>query len=98
MSDNPYQPPPSTGSDRAGGQAATFAKCPSCNRSNATKIGYTYWGGVLGPKLLSHVKCNECGTKYNGKSGKSNLVPIIIYSVVTFVIALAVVIAIRMVL
>jgi hypothetical protein len=45
-------------------------------------VGFTWWGGIIGPKLLNHVKCQRCGTGYNGKSGKSNTTGIVIYSVV----------------
>ena len=58
------------------------------------KVGFTWWGGVLGPKLISHVKCQDCGTAFNGKSGKSNTLPITIYCVVTLAIALVVIITI----
>ena len=35
----------------------------------------------MGPALLTHVKCEECGTQYNGKTGKSNTTGIVIYTV-----------------
>jgi phage FluMu protein Com len=57
-----------------------YADCPECNnRGNATRVGFTWWGGLVGPALLTHVRCNECGTGYNGKSGKSNNTAIAIY-------------------
>lgn len=65
-----------------------YAPCPKCGSTNAQKVGYTWWGGALGPALFHHVKCNSCGTTYNGKTGKSNVTAIIIYSVVIFVICL----------
>jgi hypothetical protein len=67
-----------------------FAPCPNCRCTTATRVKYTMWGGVLGPKLLTHVKCAQCGSKYNGKTGKSNMGAIIIYTVVLFAIAVAV--------
>ena len=72
------------------GNYTDAAPCPKCGQSNADKINYTWWGGAIGPRLFSHVKCNNCGTAYNGKSGNSNTTNIIIYSVVIFVIAIAV--------
>jgi len=45
---------------------------------------------MLGPKLLTHVKCQACGKKYNGKTGKENTTNIIIYSVVVGVICFAI--------
>ncbi len=66
-----------------------FAPCPMCSSSNATKLSWTWWGGKFGPYLFTHVKCEDCGATYNGKTGKSNKVPIIIYQVVTWIGALA---------
>lgn len=59
-----------------------YAPCPKCSGTQSTEVGFTWWGGVLGPKLLNHVKCQRCGTAYNGKSGKSNTTGIAIYSAV----------------
>ena len=59
-----------------------YAPCPQCNTSDAEKLKFTWWGGVLGPKLLTHVKCQACGKKYNGKTGRDNTVNIIIYGLV----------------
>lgn len=49
-----------------------YAPCPNCGNINASKAEYTWWGGVIGPYLLSHVTCNYCGTGYNSKTGKAN--------------------------
>lgn len=65
-----------------------YAPCPNCQGTNSKQVGFTWWGGVIGPKLLNHVKCQACGTAYNGKSGKSNTNGIIIYSLVAFFIVL----------
>ena len=56
-----------------------YAACPKCGASNAKLLNFTWWGGVLGPRLLTHVKCPDCGHKYNGKTGKDNTVGIAIY-------------------
>jgi hypothetical protein len=63
-----------------------YAPCPNCGQSNAKKVSYTWWGGALGPAMFTHVKCQNCGTQYNGKTGKSNQQSIIIYNVVVFVV------------
>lgn len=65
-----------------------YAPCPKCRQAVAQKVSFTWWGGILGPKLLSHVKCGACGTGYNGKTGKDNTTGIVIYSIVAAVIAL----------
>ena len=56
--------------------------CPKCGSSNVKKVGYTWWGGAIGPRLMNHTKCNNCGATYNGKSGKPNTNAIILYNVV----------------
>jgi transposase-like protein len=74
---------------RTGSNALSeFKPCPKCQAQNATRVGYTWWGGVLGPKLFTHVKCGSCSTTFNGKTGKSNNTAIAIYSVVLFVVVL----------
>lgn len=94
-----YGAPPPAGWQQPGGPpayaaappgAGQYAACPKCQRPDPEKVGFTWWGGVLGPRMLSHVKCRWCGTQYNGKTGKSNTTGIVIYSVVLFVIALAI--------
>ena len=67
-----------------------YAACPKCGQSNAKKVSYTWWGGALGPSMFTHFKCQSCGTQYNGKTGKSNQQNIILYFVVSFVIAFCV--------
>ena len=59
--------------------------CPKC-RGTAEKLKFTWWGGVIGPKILKHVKCTSCGYKYNGKTGKDNTTGIIIYSAIVAIL------------
>jgi len=63
-----------------------YVPCPECQSPSVEKVNFTWWGGVLGPSLLTHVKCQNCGTTFNGKTGQPNTVPIIIYSAVMFVL------------
>jgi hypothetical protein len=44
-----------------------------------SKPGFTWWGGILGPKLLNHHVCGACGFGFNGSTGKSNSTAIGIY-------------------
>ena len=67
-------------------EQATLAPCPTCGKTDATKVTYTWWGGALGPRMMNHVKCNNCGTGYNSKTGKNNTMPIVIYFVVIVVV------------
>lgn len=85
--ENPYQSP-SVFPSRQGGRS-DYAPCPKCSSTLAKEVGFTWWGGLLGPKLLTHVKCQHCGTAYNGKTGKSNTRGIVVYSLVACVIAFA---------
>ena len=66
-----------------------YAPCPSCGNTTAKKIGWTIWGGALGPKLLTHVRCTNCSCAYNGKSGMYNASGITMYLIISLVIGLA---------
>ena len=70
-----------------------FAPCPKCRNANAQQLSFTWWGGVLGPKLFTHVKCQTCGAKYNGKTGRNNTTNIVIYfaivGIIVFVLSFA---------
>ena len=65
-----------------------YAPCPNCRQSNAEQLKFTWWGGLIGPKILTHVKCQSCGKQYNGKTGNDNTNGIIIYCVIVGVICL----------
>ena len=62
-----------------------YVPCPKCNGA-AERLKFTWWGGVLGPRILSHVKCQSCGHKYNGKAGKDNTMGIVIYSAIVAIL------------
>ena len=70
----------------------SYAPCPKCNQAAAEKLKFTWWGGILGPKILTHVKCLACGHKYNGKTGRDNTNGIIIYCVIVGILCLALVV------
>ena len=63
-----------------------IAPCPKCGSTDAKKVSFTWWGGALGPRLFNLVKCNSCGTEYNGKTGKLNQQNMIIYLIVSLLI------------
>jgi hypothetical protein len=57
--------------------------CPHCQReAPSTPAGFTWWGGLIGAKILNHVHCSLCGGGYNSKTGRSNTTSIAIYMVV----------------
>ncbi|HUH05161.1 MAG TPA: hypothetical protein VML75_24350 [Kofleriaceae bacterium] len=81
-----YLPPPGARTHEG------YLACPKCGSVQCRRLGFTWWGGVIGAKLLTHVKCDSCGNTYNGKTGASNNGAIAIYMVVVGVITLAVMI------
>jgi hypothetical protein len=83
-----YLPPPATSRTHEG-----YLPCPACKGLQCRRMGFTWWGGVIGSKILSHVKCDSCGNTYNGKTGASNSGAIAIYMVVVGVISIAIMIA-----
>jgi rubredoxin len=90
-----YPPPPGHPHQNYPQQAVwqgvgEYVPCPRCRRPDPEKVSFTWWGGLIGPRLFKHVKCNGCGLTYNGKSGQSNTTNIVIYSVVLGVIALVI--------
>lgn len=70
--------------------------CYKCSSSEASPVAFTWWGGVLGPRLLSHVKCAQCGTTYNARTGRPNTVGIAIYVAVVLAVLTAVLLALRL--
>ncbi|MBK7884146.1 MAG: hypothetical protein IPJ81_10395 [Chitinophagaceae bacterium] len=70
--------------------------CPKCSSLLIKPVKYTWWGGVIGPKLLHHTKCEECKYTFNSKTRKSNKNGIIIYSVIVFVVFFLVFFFLRM--
>jgi len=70
----PLNWPPPTGIEAA--------PCPNCGNTQAKKIEFTWWGGLIGPRMFNHVKCLSCGQTYNAKTGRSNFTAIILYQVV----------------
>jgi transposase-like protein len=64
--------------------------CPKCGSNSVRAVGWTWWGGMLGPKTMNHTKCQSCSYTYNSKTRQSNTKGIVLYSVVAGVIGLAV--------
>jgi DNA-directed RNA polymerase subunit RPC12/RpoP len=56
-----------------------WVPCPQCGAKGAERVIWTFWGSFYGPALFSHVRCPECNSTYNGRSGRSNLLPAIIF-------------------
>lgn len=64
--------------------------CPRCNGFRLSQPTFTWWGGLIGPKLLNHTVCNDCGFGFNAKTGKDNSTVIGIYLGLTCAIAIIV--------
>ena len=64
----------------------SYAPCPKCRSSGAEPMKFTWWGGVIGPRIFTHVKCRGCGHAYNGKTGRENTTGIVIYSAVVAIL------------
>ncbi len=67
-----------------------YKPCPRCGETGAKRVVWTPWGSFYGPALFTHVRCQECGYAYNGKSGRSNLIPAIVFVAVPLLIILAI--------
>ena len=74
---------------RARQPTSPHAACYQCQAQTAAPVSFAWWGGALGPRIFSHVKCGSCGATYNGKTGQSNTTKIAIYIVVVNAIAIA---------
>jgi hypothetical protein len=89
---NPYAPPQASLSP-ATPDALAEGACPRCKSPNVNRPSFTWWGGALGPKILSHAVCRACGFGFNWKTGQSNSRGIAIYMGVVLVISLGLVLA-----
>lgn len=70
-----------------------YADCPYCGCPGfAERVSFTWWGGIVGPAMLNHVRCSKCRTCYNGTTGRDNMVGITIYTVVALVLGLGLVV------
>ena len=69
-----------------------FKPCPRCGASRAERVTWTPWGSFYGPALFTHVRCRECGYGYNGRTGRSNLVPAIFMVAIPLILIIAIVV------
>jgi hypothetical protein len=67
------------------GKPGKYKPCPRCGAEDPTRVKWTAWGSFYGPAMFSHVACSECGYCYNGKTGRSNMVPAIVFVTVPLV-------------
>lgn len=72
--------------------------CPKCGGAQYNKVTFTWWGGLVGPAVLNHVKCANCGATFNSKTGQPNTTGIAIWASVggaigVIIIVVAIIIA-----
>jgi len=60
--------------------------CPKCSNREIIRIKFTWWGGILGPKLFHYVRCAKCGTSYNGKKGASGQFGITVFVTISIIL------------
>ena len=65
---------------------ADYKPCPKCGATGAERVNWTPWGSFFGPALFHHVRCPQCGYAYNGKTGKSNIIPVVVFIAVPLVL------------
>jgi hypothetical protein len=65
---------------------STFEPCPFCQHDLSKPVRFTPWGGVVGPRIFSLVKCTGCGGQFNGKSGRRVDRGIRIYTLATMIV------------
>ena len=71
--------------DRPIRRRPAYKPCPRCGETGATRVTWTPWGSFYGPALFTHVRCPGCGYAYNGRTGRSNLIPAIIFVLVPLI-------------
>jgi transposase-like protein len=79
---DPYKPPSAPLDASAAMDRTGKPLCPKCGEAAAKKLSFTFWGGALGPALFNAVKCMNCNTQYNGKTGMPLTRAIILYQLV----------------
>jgi hypothetical protein len=67
-----------------------YVSCPRCMSPYPEQVKFTWWGGMMGPRMLDHVRCRTCALEYNGKTGQSNSSKITTYIIVSSVIVFAI--------
>jgi predicted Zn finger-like uncharacterized protein len=63
-----------------------YMPCPNCQGREAKRVKWTWWGSFWGPKLFTHVRCQDCGVCFNGKTGDTNVIPMVLFVVIPLVL------------
>ncbi len=62
--------------------------CPQCGQVAGKRVKFAWWGGAIGPAIMSLTKCQACGYQFNAKTGKPTKNAIIAYNVIAYAIAI----------
>jgi hypothetical protein len=58
--------------------------CPTCRQTfTPVPLGFTWWGGMIGAKIINHCECPSCHTRFNGRTGKPNDTAILLYVLIS---------------
>jgi DNA-directed RNA polymerase subunit M/transcription elongation factor TFIIS len=77
--DEPAEVEPIEGEEEAPVQKGSrYQPCPRCGAEEAKRVKFTYWGSYYFTALFKHVRCEACGCGYNGRTGRSNLLPAVL--------------------
>lgn len=66
--------------------------CPFCESEHVKRVNYTFWGGVIGPRIFNLHRCEDCNAQYNAKTGQ-RLAPMKIALYLAGVVVITVLIA-----
>jgi hypothetical protein len=55
-----------------------YQPCPRCGAEESERVLWTFWGSFYFTALFKHVACPACGCRYNGRTGRSNLLPAVL--------------------
>jgi hypothetical protein len=68
-----------------------YKPCPRCGARGATRVVFTFWGSFYGPALFTHVRCPECQYAYNGRTGRSNTLPAVLFVAIPALLILGII-------
>jgi hypothetical protein len=76
---------------RRGPVPGGYAPCPKCGNTDAERVLFTFWGSFHITNVVCHVQCPSCGTCYNGRTGRSNIVVAFLCVMIPLVLIMAVI-------
>ena len=66
---NPYADPVVESREKPRLLGPRSATCPFCQNNIAESVTFTIWGGFFLTRMFSCVRCLNCLSQYNGKTG-----------------------------